>query len=103
MSKLISAEARHHVGVHHLEEGDRQGADHRYQDDECAPGARRGEQICVVAHRELAEEQAIVDQADQVAEPNRAKAGHDADDQGQDRQKDQPYTADVVIGGFGSG
>lgn len=44
-----------------------------------------------------------MDQADQVAEPNRAKAGHDADDQGQDRQKDQPYTADVVIGGFGSG
>src|SRR5271155_5488947 len=36
------------------EEGDRHGADRRYQDDECTPGARRREKICVGAHRQMA-------------------------------------------------
>jgi hypothetical protein len=44
-----------------------------------------GEEIRVVGERELAEEEEIVDQADQRAEENRADAGDDADGNGEKR------------------
>ena len=50
-----------------------------------SPGARRREQIRVVADRELAEEHDVVDDADQVPEQHRAQAGHNADDERQHR------------------
>ena len=65
------------------EEGNGQRAEHRHQDDEGAPGARRREQVRVVAHRKSAEEQNVVDQANKVAKHDRAKAGHHTDDQSQ--------------------
>jgi hypothetical protein len=51
----------------------------------------------------LSEEQDVVDQTNKVAEPDRAKSGHDADDQGQYRKIGQPDPADVVVARFGSG
>ena len=77
-------------------------ADHRHQDDQRPPGARRREQVGIVMHRELVEEQEVVDEADEVAEDHRAEAGDEADDDGEKREIDEPDRMDVVGGRLGS-
>ena len=63
------------------DEGDADRADHRHQDDPRSPRGRRGEHVGVVVERPMAEEQQVVDEADQLAKDHRAEAGDDADDQ----------------------
>ncbi len=67
------------------EKSDANRPDDRYQDHERSPRARRGEDVGVVADDELAEEQKIVNEADQIAERDRPEAGDDANHEGQER------------------
>ena len=71
------------------QEGDDHRADDGHEDDERSPRAGRREQVGVVVQRELAEEERVVDEPDQVAKEHGAQAGDDADDQRQQRQADQ--------------
>ncbi len=71
------------------QERDAKRADHRNQDDERAPGARRREQIGVVGDRQPSFEGEIVNEADQVAEDHRAGPSEDSDDQSQHGQTGQ--------------
>ena len=61
------------------EEGDAGSAQHGHQDDERAPGARRGVDVGVVNERPLAQEEKVVEQGDQAAEHHRAQSPDDAD------------------------
>ena len=87
LGHAVAARFRREIGD---QEGDDQAADHRHQNDEGAPRARRREHVGVVVDRELAEESDVVDQADQGAEHDGAEAGDDADDNRQQRQPQQP-------------
>ncbi len=82
------------------QEGHANRAHDRDQDDQRAPRALRREEIGVVAHHELSEEQQIVQQPDQVAEGDRAEAGDDTDQDREDRktgESDPGYVVGLII------
>ena len=78
----VAARFRGEIGD---QESDDEAADHRHQDDERAPRARRREHAGVVVDRKRTEKGDVVNEADQGAEGDGAKSGDDADDNRQER------------------
>ena len=72
------------------EEGDDLPADDGNEDDQRAPWARRRKDVRLVVEREDAEKGEVMDEADEVAEDHRAKAGNQPDDNRQQRKPHQP-------------
>ncbi len=68
------------------EEGDADGPDHRHEDHEGSPRARRREDVGVVTDGEVAEEQQVVNETDQIAKRDRAEPGDDANHKGEEER-----------------
>ena len=67
------------------------------QDDERAPSARRREDVGVVGEGEMAGEEEVVQQADQVAKQHRADSRHDSQRKAQQGQTEQTHSAGFVF------
>ena len=74
------------------EESDADCADDRHQDHERTPRAWWRENVGVVANDELAEEQEVVNEADQIPERDCAEPRDDADHKGEEGENGEPDT-----------
>lgn len=69
-------------------------------DDECAPRARRGEQVGVVVDGHMAEKHDVMVQTDKCSKPDRPEARDDADDEGEHRQTSEADAQAFILLGL---
>ena len=72
------------------DKGDADRPNRRHQNDPRPPGVRRGEDAAVVGKAEGPQKEEVVDEADQLAEKERADPGDDADADREKRHPDEP-------------